>query len=193
MTSFLEREPAERAVAEPEFNLRDYIGVVLEGWPWIAAFAILGLLWGLYAAWKQPPVYQAEALVRLESQKQGGGGASAAMMAENFGPPSTVPAESIILRSRSILGAAAEHINLRVNASPDYWGNLGKALAHWRNGNSPRQAPFGLLDSYAWGGESIRVSQLRLPGEVSNAGFHLIAGTDDSYELRTVQRQLPQP
>lgn len=186
MTSFLEREPSERAAAEPEFNLRDYIGIVLEGWPWIAAFAFLGLLWGLYAAWKQPPVYQAEALVRLESQKQGGGGgASAAMMAENFGPPSTVPAESIILRSRSILGAAAERINLRVNASPDYWGNLGKALAHWRNGNSPRQPPFGLLDSYAWGGETIRVSQLRLPSEVTSAGFHLVAGAEGTYELRT--------
>lgn len=186
MSSFLERDPSTEVDTEPDVSLRDYIGIVLEGWPWILGFALLGLLWGTYSAWRQAPVYQAQALVRLESQRgAGGGGQEALMMAQEFGPQTSIAAESTVLRSRSILGAATDRVNLRISATPDYWGGLGRAVAHWRNGERPKPPPFGLFGSYAWGGEAIRVSQLRLPEGVSGARFRLIAHDDGGYELRT--------
>ena len=54
-----DRRDANAADDEKEIDLREYIGIVLDGWPWIAAFAILGLLIATYFAWKTPPVYQA--------------------------------------------------------------------------------------------------------------------------------------
>ncbi|MES1944083.1 capsular exopolysaccharide family protein [Salinisphaera sp. PC39] len=187
MTSFLEKGgPSDGPDEENNVDLREYIGIVLEGWPWIVGFALIGLLAGLYTAWHKAPVYQADALVRIESQQPGGGSQQAMMFAQEFGPQISASAETAVLKSRSILGAAVDRVNLRVDAEPDYWGGLGRAIAHWRNGAQPRGAPFGLLDEYAWGGEEIHVSRLRFQNEVGSARFRLIAGDDGTYELRTV-------
>jgi uncharacterized protein involved in exopolysaccharide biosynthesis len=33
---------------EKEIDLREYLGIILEGWPWILAFAVVGLIIAAY-------------------------------------------------------------------------------------------------------------------------------------------------
>lgn len=183
MTSFLEKGgPAATPDEETNVDLREYIGIVLEGWPWILGFLVLGVLAGLYTAWSRVPVYRADSLIRIEAQQ--GAGEQAMMFAQEFGPRASTSTEAAVLKSRSILGAAVDRVNLRVSAEPDYWGGLGRAIAYWHDGNEPSATSFGLLETYAWGGEDIRVAQLRLPEDVDSAHFTLVAGEGGTYELR---------
>ncbi|ERJ17547.1 Protein-tyrosine kinase chainlength regulator in capsular polysaccharide biosynthesi [Salinisphaera shabanensis E1L3A] len=169
---------------EKEIDLREYIGIVLDGWPWIAAFAVLGLLIATYFAWKTPPVYQATSLMRVEQSQNM---APQAFMEQQIAGASSnlkaVSAEAAVIRSRSVVGDAVDDLHLRVRAAPDYVPVIGEPIARFVTANFKRGFDIPFATGYAWGNESVNVTRIEMPEAVNSASFQLVANGDDQFTL----------
>ena len=82
-------------------------------------------------------------------------------LSEAFGSESSTQAEIEILKSRSVIGTAANNLGLTTTVSPAYFPYLGDYLARRfvPSDNEPFAAPFLGMSIYAWGGESIKVDR----------------------------------
>jgi len=169
---------------ESEIDLREYIGIILDGWPWILALAIFGLLIATYFAWKTPPVYQATSLMRVEQSQNM---APQAFMEQQISGGSSaikaVSAEAAVLRSRSVVGDAVDDLHLRVSAQPVYLPVLGEPIARYVTAAMRGSLDMPFLSGYAWGNESANVTRIQLPDHVQSASFGLVAGKGDEYTL----------
>ena len=178
--------PTQRDPVEEIFNLRTAIAVVLDYWPLAVGLFALGIATGLYKAWVTPPVYESSALVEVESQNSG-----FAVGPESFGTspyfmPQATTAQIEILKSRRILGEAAEQMGLTLSAEPRYVGDINATIARRYQGEGPAPAPWYIPGSskYAWGGERIELAGFHMPDEILGREFVLVAQENGAYSLR---------
>ncbi len=94
----------------------------------------------------------------------------------------SITAEIELLRSRMVLGDAVDKLRLDITATPTYFPLIGAAIAR-RHGEKGLADPWLGLDGYAWGGESITVDTLDVPGKLIDEPLQLVAGKDNTYEL----------
>lgn len=169
---------------EKEIDLREYIGIVLDGWPWIATCAVLGLLIATYFAWKTPPVYQATSLMRVEQSQNM---APQAFMEQQLTGGSSnlkaVSAEAAVIRSRSVVGDAVDDLHLRVRAAPDYFPVIGEPIARFVTANFKGRFDIPFASGYAWGNESVNVTRIEMPDAVNSASFQLVANGENQFTL----------
>lgn len=174
-----------RVEDEKEIDLREYIGIILDGWPWIAAFAIVGLVIAAYLAWSAAPVYKATSLMRVEQTQNL---APQAFMEQQMAASSgsaikAVTAEAAVIRSRSVVGNAVDDLHLQVRSEPEYFPYIGEPIARFRTAFTGGYGGLFGLSSYAWGNESVNVTRIQLPQSVSSAGFNLVAKAEGRYAL----------
>lgn len=181
-----EASPPHWASEEPTFGIRDVVAILVDYWQLIVAITAIFAGYGAYQAWVTPPMYQANALVEVETRSSG-----FALGAESLGAGATILAQPLatqieILKSRSILGEAVQNLNLNIIARPRYWGRVGAAMARtYREGGlAEPPLPFGLGARYAWGGEVIRVGALQMPAGLEGRQLTVVAAEENRYELR---------
>lgn len=175
---------AETQSDDAEIDLREYLGIIIDGWRWIALAAFIGFILAAYYAWRQPPVYSADSLMQVEVSKNMA--PTAFMGGEGSGQTQAlVSAEAAIIKSRSVIGKAVQSRHLNVSVSPVYFPILGEAIARFRSAHFDGvwAPPFG--NSYAWGNEKANVTRVELPPSVTSASFILVAGESGAYSLRT--------
>ncbi|OWQ52044.1 tyrosine-protein kinase [Stenotrophomonas maltophilia] len=179
------KQTESRVVRDDEIDLRELLGALLDR-KWLIAvttalFMVIGLV---YVVWA-PPVYQAQAMVQVESKvpaipgisdlaSLGGGGGAAATT------------EVALLTSRSVIGTAVDQLRLDISVEPYRFPVLGSLFA--RNfGHQDRGdvAPvrFG-ASSFAWGGEKLDVQRLEVPSALINVPIVLkVLAEEGSYAL----------
>lgn len=171
---------------DSEIDLREYLGIIADGWRWILLGAICGLIVAGYFAWKQAPIYQATSLMRVE---KGENMAPAAFMQQQAsgsgGAVQAVTAEAAIVHSRSVVGAAVEDEHLQVRTHPRYFPVVGEPLARWLSTISSSEWGVPGLSGYAWGNVSANVTQIKLAPEQASAHFTLVSRGSDRYRLLT--------
>lgn len=150
------------AVLDDEIDLRDLLGTIVSG-RWIIAGVAASTLFlsGLYA-WIATPIFQADALVQVETK----GSSMDALFGEAaaiFGEESPVTAEIEIVSSRMVLGRVVEALGLDVVINPSYFPVLGAPLVRRNAGLTEPASPFLGLSSFAWGGEELVVTSLETP------------------------------
>ena len=166
---------------EDEINLGEILATLLEfKWLIIAVTtlsALLGAAW-LYVA---TPIYKADGLLQIEDQKSAGLTALAELQ-PLLGESVSVQAQQEILNSRMILGRVVDQLKLDIQATPDYFPIIGKAIARRHADDNQAEPLFGLTD-YAWGGEQIKVESLEVPKTLLGEPMRLVAGKNGSYQL----------
>ena len=163
--------------ADREIDLREYLGILMDGWPTIVGVAVVGLLIAAYSAWSKPPVYQANALMQVETSRNMAPQSLMEQSPQGLGGDNKVSAEGAILKSRSVISDAVAENNLGIRVSPTYMPFIGEQIARFRTAFSAGvwRMPFSPA-KYAWGNESANVTQFQLPDGVSSAGITLKAG-----------------
>ncbi len=158
------KQTGSSVAKDDEIDLRELLGVLLDRKWWIisvtAVFFVVGVAYALLAT----PVYQAQAMVQVESKvpsipgladlsSLGGGGSSAATT------------EVALLTSRSVIGTAVDQLNLEIAVEPRRLPLFGGFFARRFSPESEADvAPAKLgLSSYGWGGESLVVHRLDVP------------------------------
>lgn len=145
-----------------EIDLRALLATVLGARYLIASIVGAALLIGLIYVWVATPIYQVDASVQVEDSKGSGLGAAAKDLDGLFDVKSQATTEIELLRSRMVLGRALEQLSLDIVAEPDYFPLIGRAIARRYHGLTPAVGWPGFT-GFAWGGEQIEVTRLRVP------------------------------
>ena len=159
-----------------DLNLRKLVDTLSDHRWFIVTITGLFLLAGYFYASSQPRIYQADALVQIESR-----GANLAFM-ESLGeqqPGNPTAAELEILRSRMVLGETAERQDLAIKVEPrrlpvigDFLVNHGVSqdlidsltpsfMRDWLSMGEERR----WQNPYVWANEAVRVSRFSVPDE----------------------------
>ncbi len=153
-----------RAVKDDEIDLRELLGVLIDRKWWIvgatAAFFIAGVAYALLAR----PVYQAQAMVQVESKMPSIPGL--ADLASLGGSGSTAATTEVaLLTSRTVIGDAVDKLNLEVAIEPRRLPVFGNFFVRRFKPETEHQvAPpkFGLA-RYGWGGDVLGIHRLEVP------------------------------
>lgn len=182
-----------RVAKDDEIDLRELLGVLFDR-KWLiilatALFFVAGVLYALLAR----PVYQAQAMVQVESKMPtipgladlaslGGGGSTAATT------------EVALLTSRTVIGTAVDQLNLEVQIEPKRFPMLGNFFARrFKPEDDNAVAPPRLgLSRYGWGGDVLQIHRLDVPAplidttlllEVGQNGKDFLLFDEDGNEL----------
>lgn len=154
-----------RAAKNDEIDLREVLGVLLDRRWLIISVAVVFFAVGCAYALLSKPVYQAEAMIQVESKvpsipgladlaSLGGGGSTAATT------------EVALLTSRTVVGAAVDALQLDTQVEPYQFPLIGGFISRRfkPTEDAPVADPWFGLTSYAWGGEALDVHRFDVPG-----------------------------
>ncbi len=160
-------------------SLREYLDAVMDG-RWIVLAAVLAALaLGLAHAFLARPVYRSDALVQVESGKNGTTFLSE--LAGAFEPSSPAETEIEVLRSRAMMAAVVKELHLDIAAAPRRFPLVGGAIARRHEG--PLVAGPFLGRAFGWGGERIGIGRLDVPEALLGASLSLVAGEGGTFTL----------
>lgn len=129
-----------------------------------------------------PPVYQSDITVQVEEERPTGQKSSVLSdVSQMFDTKTETSGEMEVLRSRMVVGPAVDRFQLYINARPRYFPVIGEWLAKRHESLPlPGVLPRG---SFAWGGETIAVSQLDVPDDLLGKPFRVTNLGDGKYSF----------
>ncbi|MEE2651328.1 MAG: polysaccharide biosynthesis tyrosine autokinase [Pseudomonadota bacterium] len=149
------------------------------------AFMALSVAYALIAK----PIYQATAIIQVEEKQPGLPGMSD--ITEMLGSESEAVTEIELIKSRTVLGGAVDKLNLDIVIEPKYFPVIGAAIARRFAGLDGEIAPPLMgMNSYAWGGEALRVSEFSVPAAFYGEAHVLRSLSDGSYALYSPDDEL---
>ncbi|AZZ45037.1 tyrosine-protein kinase [Pseudomonadaceae bacterium SI-3] len=142
-------------------------------------FAALGVAYALLAT----PVYLASAMIQIQAK---GGLPSLTDVVGTAPAVSPAQTEIALLKSRSVVGGAVEDLNLDIIIEPHHFPVVGGYM--FRRFEPTEEGELGWypegFESYAWGGESLRVTQLIVPDKMHGEELTLEAAENNGFILR---------
>lgn len=168
---------------DDEIDLMGLLGTLLDH-KWLiasvtGAFMAAGVAYALLAT----PVYQANALIQVEAKKNDMLGFSD--IGSMLGKESPSATEIELIKSRKNIGAAVDNLKLDIKVEPNYFPLIGEFVARRFKPdaeNSVASPMFG-MDSFAWGGEKLKLAELTLPPELLGKQLTLVSGESGSFTL----------
>lgn len=109
------------------------------------------------------PIYRSVTTIQVEAQSRGIAGLEE--LSAIFSAHSPTETEIEVLQSRTLLGGVVDTLGLDLDVEPRRFPLIGRALASRHSGEGLAKAPLG-LNSFAWGGERIRVGRLDVSDEL---------------------------
>lgn len=166
-----------------EIDLMGLLGTLIDH-KWLIAgvtgvFMAAGVAYALLAT----PVYQANALIQVEPKKNDPLGFSDINTLLGKESPSATEIE--LIKSRTNIGAAIDNLQLDIEVEPNYFPIIGEFIARRFNpeADKPVASPLLGMNSFAWGGEQLKLSTLELPTELLGKDLTLISGEANSFTL----------
>ena len=168
---------------DDEIDLMGLLGTLLDH-KWLiagvtGAFMVAGVAYAMLAT----PVYQANALIQVEAKKNDMLGFSD--IGSMLGKESPSATEIELIKSRKIIGAAIDNLQLDVVTEPNHFPVIGAFIARSFKPDSEEKvaSPWFGLNQFAWGGEQLEFSKLELPDELLDEKLTLVSGDGESFTL----------
>ncbi|CAE6852580.1 Tyrosine-protein kinase ptk [Paraburkholderia aspalathi] len=180
--NFISENRAAQSQGSDEVNWAEHISVILESWRLIAAVAMTIFILGVAYVYLARPVYRADAMIQVEDSANATKDALGDI-ASMFDNKQTAAAEIEIIRSRLVTAQTVQRLHLDVLAQPRYFPIFGGVIARHSDTTGPAPAKLG-MSQFAWGGESISVSQFDVPSDFYGDKFVLIAEEGGAFILR---------
>jgi tyrosine-protein kinase Etk/Wzc len=151
----------------------------------IAATTAIALLIGLAYAFLSPPIYEADALIKVGDTTDMTPPIAADALSYYVAPPlnerSSAESEVQIIGSRNTVSQAVSDRKLYIETLPRYFPLIGAFIARHNDGlSSPGVLGLG---GYAWGREKIEVDSFEVPEKLLREPFALRFVGDGRYEL----------
>ncbi|AMB85433.1 tyrosine protein kinase [Pseudomonas agarici] len=166
-----------------EIDLMGLLGTLIDH-KWLIA-GITGVFMAAGAAYAvlATPVYQATALVQVEAKKNDMLGFSD--VNGMLGKESPSATEIELIKSRVNIGTAVDNLKLDLEVKPNRFPVIGEFIARRfkADAQNPVANPWLGMNSFAWGGEILKVAELELPQELLDKELTLVAGETGSYTL----------
>ncbi len=166
---------------EDEIDLGEYLGVLLDAkWLILSIGLLIAGLAGLYAV-LATPIYQADAVVQVETKSPSMGAATDLMSMMDQGG-SSAATEIEILKTRSILFKVVQNLRLDLVARPVLFPVVGAYFHRTYADEGFREPVLGLSD-YAWGGERIKLERLDLPASLRGEDLRVLCTGEHRFAL----------
>ena len=166
-----------------DIDLMGLLGTLLDH-KWLiagvtGAFMVAGVAYALLAT----PVYQATALIQVEAKKNDPLGFSD--ISSMLGKESPSATEIELIKSRKNIGAAVDNLKLDIEVEPNYFPLIGEFMARRFKPDAENIVANPLLgmNSFAWGGEHLKLANLQLPEDLLGTDLTLVAGEGGSFTL----------
>jgi len=175
--------PTNSGVAESfdEIRFSDLLDTLLQHIWLVCGFFFVALAIGVGYSIIATPIYSADALIQVE-QKKSSALSGVQEIADALGTGAIpVSGEIEILTSREVILKAVEATHADVQVRPKRFPIIGEWLSRRYDGVGPAAPYFG-LSSYAWGGESLRLDDFRVP-EIAFGKTFTLKVTQDGYAL----------
>ncbi|MEC4168265.1 polysaccharide biosynthesis tyrosine autokinase [Pseudomonas sp. MS-1(2024)] len=176
-------KPHEQDNDNDEIDLMGLLGTLIDH-KWLIAgvtgvFMAAGVAYALLAT----PVYQANALIQVEPKKSDMLGFSD--VGSMLGKESPSATEIELIKSRRNIGAVVDNLKLDIKAEPNYFPLIGEFMTRrfQPDAENTVASPLFGMNSYAWGGEQLKLAQLELPRELLGKRLTLVSGEAGSYTL----------
>ncbi|MDQ7001527.1 MAG: polysaccharide biosynthesis tyrosine autokinase [Ghiorsea sp.] len=170
----------KQVIDEDEIDLSEYLTILLDAKWFILAFGLSIMLISAVYALSIQPVFQADALLQVEQKKPNIAGGD--LMSIMGGGDASASTEIEIIRSRSVIGTVVEKLELSIYAKANVFPVIGGYFLRTYAQDGLREPLFG-FNSYAWGGEKIKVESLFVTSEYVNQVFTLQAQGQGSYAV----------
>ncbi|MDY0836749.1 polysaccharide biosynthesis tyrosine autokinase [Pseudomonas sp. SED1] len=166
-----------------EIDLLGLFGTLIDHKWLIAAVTGAFMLTGAAYAVLATPVYQASALLQVEAKKNDLLGFSD--IGGMLGKESPSATEIELIQSRYVIGKTVDNLKLDIVVQPMYFPVVGEFLARRFQKTNPDAIaePLLGLDSFAWGGESLKIFKLDLPDGQLGKKLTLTVGENDHFTL----------
>jgi tyrosine-protein kinase Etk/Wzc len=166
-----------------EIDLLGLFGTLIDHKWLIAAVTGAFMLTGAAYAVLATPVYQANALLQVEAKKNDLLGFSD--IGGMLGKESPSATEIELIQSRYVIGKTVDNLKLDIVVQPMYFPVVGEFLARRFQKTNPGAIaePLLGLDSFAWGGESLKIFKLDLPDGQLGKKLTLTVGEHDHFTL----------
>ncbi|SCZ61572.1 polysaccharide biosynthesis tyrosine autokinase [Thiohalomonas denitrificans] len=179
MSDFKQSPPFN--ASENVVDLREYVVELWRAKHVVFGIALLVLtVVGLYT-FTARPIYQSDVLIQIDPAQADS--ESTRELSSISAGDSPVEAEMQLFRSRSVVGAAVDELNLAIVAEPTYLPVAGRAIAKMSLPVQELSAAWEYLKPYAWGKEKITVDRLEVPDYLTGQAMSLVAMGNDSYEI----------
>ncbi|MAO41285.1 MAG: tyrosine-protein kinase [Pseudohongiella sp.] len=162
--------------ADDEIDLGYLLAICLDNKWLIITITVLVTLAGAAYAWLATPEYRADALLQVEQRANNLGSLDMALLGQETTQSTT---QSEILRSRMIMGQAAQQAGLDLVVRPNYFPIVGEALVR-RGTERPSWAQGS---AHAWAGDSINVGELLVEQALQGRPLTLKVTGQTSYTL----------
>ncbi|WP_278938743.1 polysaccharide biosynthesis tyrosine autokinase [Pseudomonas helleri] len=166
-----------------EIDLMGLLGTLIDH-KWLIAgvtgvFMAAGVAYALLAT----PVYQANALIQVEPKK--GDPLGFSDIGSMLGKESPSATEIELIKSRTNIGAAIDNLQLDIEAQPNYFPLIGEFVARRfkPEPHSSVASPLFGMNSYAWGGEQLKISEFEIPQELLDKELLLVSTGSESFTL----------
>ena len=176
-------KPHEQDDDNDQIDLMGLLGTLIDH-KWLIAsvtgvFMAAGVAYALLAT----PVYQANALIQVEAKKNDPMGFSD--VSSMLGKESPSATEIELIKSRKNIGAAVDNLKLDISIHPKYFPVVGEYIARRFKPDTERSvaSPVFGMNSYAWGGERLELTEFELPQELRGKQFILISGEGGNFTL----------
>ncbi len=176
-------KPHDQEDDNDDIDLMGLLGTLLDH-KWLiagvtGAFMVAGVAYALLAT----PVYQANALIQVEAKKNDPLGFSD--IGSMLGKESPSATEIELIKSRTNIGAAIDNLQLDIEVEPNYFPLIGEFIARRFTPSAENNVASPLLgmNSFAWGGEQLKLAQLELPKELLGEELSLVTGEAGGFSL----------
>lgn len=166
-----------------EIDLMGLLGTLIDH-KWLIAgvtgvFMAAGVAYALLAT----PVYQANALIQVEPKKNDPLGFSD--VSSLLGKESPSATEIELIKSRKNIGATVDNLKLDITVEPNRFPLIGEFVARRFKPEVEGEVASPLLgmNSYAWGGEELKLAQLEVPRDLLGKPLTLVTGDSETFTL----------
>lgn len=163
-------------IRDEEIDLARLWGLLLSRWRLIGGTTLGALILALAYALLATPIYRADAMLQVEEKQ--GGMPGLGELSEIFVQQSSAQAEIELIRSRMVLGQAAERLRMDISVTRDTLPILGALTT--RGEPIAEVPPFA---SHVDGSSAVVIGQLTLPPRLLNLPLELTAEGDGRFTL----------
>jgi tyrosine-protein kinase Etk/Wzc len=182
MNQFNSTTTSSSVGSSDEFDIVEFLDVLLENRWLIAAIASAFIALGTAYAFLARPVYEAYIMVNVEDSPDMAAGKSLlGDVSSMFNIKSVAAGEAQILGSRLVVSRAVDNLLLYVDAGPRRFPVFGSWIAR-RNSGLSAPGLFG-LGGYTWGSENISVKQFDVPKKFEGDSFEIRMLEKNKYKL----------
>ncbi|HEX7339850.1 MAG TPA: polysaccharide biosynthesis tyrosine autokinase [Rhodanobacteraceae bacterium] len=169
---------------DDEIDLRELLGTLWDR-RWLIGivtgiFLVVSLAYAILAT----PVYQANAMVQVESKIPTLPGLQDLSQLVSDSAPEAVT-EIALMTSRMVVGKVVKDLKLDIVVTPHRFPLVGNFIARHYSPDKPGAVASAWLgmDSYDWGGSELKIYQLDLPASLIGENLTLVAGPKHTFKL----------